>query len=571
MSKDKIKDVARMYALQNAVSFNGKANSKAVIGKVIAVLQKNGYSPKDIIPVVNLVIEEVNKIPLDKQVSELEKLAPELLKKEKKERDFSLPDLIDATKGKVVTRFPPEPNGYLHIGHAKAAIVDYEYAKMYDGKFILRFDDTNPENARLEFYDAQKEDLKWLGLEWDEEYNTSDNIKKHYDLAQQLIKQGDAYVCRCEADSIKKKRFHGEECACRGCSCDDSLDLWKQMISSSLEGTVLRLKGEMTCPNTAMRDPTLFRIIETTHPLQKNKYRVWPTYDFAGPVEDSLSGVTHPFRTKEYELRDECYFKILDLLKLRKPHLMEFARLSIEGMPVSKRKIKPLIDFGLVSGYDDIRLPTLKGLKKRGILPSAIKQFVISQGISKVESSVTFSLVESFNRKVIDSIAKRYFFVGNPVKLIVDNAPIKTKKINLHPKNENLGSRTIKTDKIFYITRSDFDELKIGEVFRLKDLFNVKVIQKNNEIFGEYVGDDLIPESAKIQWTTDKFIKISVLVPHLLFINEDFNENSLEKVDGYAEEAVLQLKTDEIVQFERFGFVRIENTDNKITGFFAHK
>jgi glutamyl-tRNA synthetase len=343
------------------------------------------------------------------------------------------------------------------------------------------------------------------------------------------------------------------------------------MISSSLDGAVLRLKGDMTCSNTAMRDPTLFRIIETTHPLQGDKYRVWPTYDFAGPIEDSISGVTHPFRTKEYELRDECYFKILDLLKLRKPHLMEFARLSIEGMPVSKRKIKPLIESKVVSGFDDIRLPTLKGLKKRGILPSAIKQFVISQGISKVESSVTFSVVEAFNRKEIDSIAKRYFFVRNPVKLVVGNAPIKSKKINLHPTNQDLGFRTINTNNVFYIQKSDADELKINEIFRLKDLFNVKVTQKNNEIFGEYVGDDLIPDSAKIQWTTDKFIKMNVFVPHILFLNEEFNNDSLEKAEGFAEEAVSHLKTGDIIQFERFGFVRIENINNEITGFFAHK
>jgi len=571
MSNDKIQKTAKIYALQNAVQFNGKANSKAVIGKVIAVLQKDGFSPKDIIPIVNSVIEEVNKIPFSKQVSELEILAPELLKKEKKERDFSLPSLPDAEKTKIVTRFPPEPNGYLHIGHAKAAIVDYEYAKMYDGKFILRFDDTNPENAQIEFYEAQKEDLRWLGLDWNEEYNTSDNIQKHYKLAEQLINQGEAYVCKCEPDSVKKRRFHGEECGCRTCSCDNNLDLWKDMISSSLDGIVLRLKGDMTCSNTAMRDPTLFRIIEKTHPLQGDKYRVWPTYDFAGPVEDSTSGVTHPFRTKEYELRDECYFKILDLLKLRKPHLMEFARLSIEGMPVSKRKIKPLIESKVVSGFDDIRLPTLKGLKKRGILPSSIKQFVISQGISKVESSVTFSVVEAFNRKEIDPIAKRYFFVKNPVKLVVDNAPVKTKKINLHPTNQDLGYRTINTNNVFYIQKSDADELKINEIFRLKDLYNVKVTQKNNEIFGEYVGDDLISDSAKIQWTTDKFIKMNVFVPHILFINEEFNKDSLEKVEGFAEEAVLHLKTGDIVQFERFGFVRIENINNKITGFFAHK
>jgi len=324
------------------------------------------------------VISDVNKISINKQKAELEKTAPELLVKEKKERDFSLPALPNAIKGKVVTRFPPEPNGYLHIGHAKASIVDYEYAKMYDGKFILRFDDTNPENVQPEFYDVQKEDLKWLGIEWDEEYNTSDNLQKHYKLAEQLIEQGDAYVCLCESSFIKECRFEGNECDHRDCECGEGIDLWKQMIEGGLDDAILRLKGDMSCNNTAMRDPTLFRIIEKEHPLQGSKYRVWPTYDFAGAVEDSISGVTHPFRTKEYELRDECYYQILDFLKLRKPYLMEFARLSIEGMPVSKRKIKPLIDKGQVTGFDDIRLPTLRGLKKRGILPEAIKQFVFS-------------------------------------------------------------------------------------------------------------------------------------------------------------------------------------------------
>jgi glutamyl-tRNA synthetase len=281
--------------------------------------------------------------------------------------------------------------------------------------------------------------------------------------------------------------------------------------------------------------------------------------------------VTHPFRTKEYELRDECYFRLLELLKLRKPHLMEFSRLSIEGMPVSKRKIKPLVDKGLVSGYDDIRLSTLRGLKKRGILPEAIKQFVISQGISKVESTVTFSLVESVNRKILDPVSKRYFFVQNPVKLVVLDAPSREKSISLHPTDRKLGSRIIKTGDTFFVPKSDMEKTEIGDIFRLKDLFNVKIKEKNNIIFAEYVGEKLIPDSAKIQWTTDNFVKINVFIPHLLYENENYNPDSLEMVEGFAEEAVLQLETEEIVQFERFGFVRIENKDNKVTGFFAHK
>lgn len=571
MSSEKIQKTARKFALQNAIQFNGKANEKSVVGKVIAAFKKEDLSPKDIIPVVSSAVEQVNRIPLSEQISELKKTAPELLQKEKKERDFSLPELPDAEKGKVVTRFPPEPNGYLHIGHAKASVVDYEYAKMYDGKFILRFDDTNPENAQLEFYDVQKEDLRWLGIEWDEEYHTSDHLEKHYKLAEKLIKQKDVYVCVCPPDAIKDGRFQGSECDCRDVSTEKNLYLWNDMISSSVEGAVLRLKGDMKSVNTAMRDPTLFRIIDKPHPLHGDKYRVWPTYDFAGAVEDSLSGVTHPFRTKEYELRDECYFRLLELLKLRKPHLMEFARLSIEGMPVSKRKIKPLIDKGIVSGYDDIRLPTLRGLKKRGILPETIKQFVFSQGISKAESSAAFSLVEAINRKLLDSAAKRYFFVQDPIKIVVENAPAMKKTISLHPTDEKLGSRVIKTGNIFFVPKTDMKNLNIGDIFRLKDLYNIMITKKNKEINAEYAGEKLIPDSAKIQWTAENFIKMIVFIPGILYQNDKYNPNSLEKVEGFAEDAVSQLETGEIVQFERFGFVRIERQNNNIIGYFAHK
>jgi glutamyl-tRNA synthetase len=195
----------------------------------------------------------------------------------------------------------------------------------------------------------------------------------------------------------------------------------------------------------------------------------------------------------------------------------------------------------------------------------------LEQGISKVESSVTFSLVESANRKIIDPDAKRYFFVQNPIKLTVENAPEKTKEINFHPDNKKLGSRTIKTIKSFFVQNSDLKKLKVGDIFRLKGLYNVKIIEKNKEVIAEYSGEKLIQESLKIQWTTDKFLRIKVLVPHALFVNDTYNKDSLEKVDGFAEEAVSGLKTDEIIQFERFGFVRIENIDNKITGFFTHK
>jgi glutamyl-tRNA synthetase len=554
------------------VFFNGKANEKAVVGKVIAALKKDGVTPAEIIPVVSEIVAVVNAMSANDQLAELTMLAPELLQKEKKEKDFSLPPLPFAEKGKVVTRFPPEPNGYLHIGHAKAAIIDSEYARLYDGKFILRFDDTNPENALLEFYDAQKEDLRWLGIEWDVEYHTSDNLKAHYKLAEQLISQKDAYICKCPPEVIREGRFHAKPCTCREeLTGPVGLDLWKEMLASSREvNRILRLRGEMNSENTAMRDPTLFRVIDTKHPLTGDTYHVWPTYDFAGAVEDSISGVTHPFRTKEYELRDQVYFRILSLLNLRAPHLMEFSRLSIDGMPVSKRKIKPLIEQGLVSGFDDVRLPTLRGLKRRGIVPEAIKQFVLQQGFSKVESIVDFSLVESVNRKYLDPRVKRYYFVPDPVQLVVKDAPKKKIKLSLHP-DATMGDRTIHTGSTFFIPRQDVQMMKADDVFRLKGLYNVTITKISDTLHGSYSGEELIPDTAKIQWTTDDCIALTIFVPALLFKGETFNPDSLHEISGCAEKAVADVPDGEIVQFERVGFVRLEKQKTGLVGFFTHK
>ncbi len=571
MSTEKIQKIARKYALQNAVQFNGPANPKAVAGKVNAAFKNEDVSPKEIYQISGAACSEVNSIPLEKQILELQQIAPELLHKEKKERDFSLPKLPHAEKGKVVTRFPPEPNGYLHIGHAKAAIVDYEYAQIYDGKFILRFDDTNPEHAELEFYEVQKEDLRWLGIKWDREYHTSDNLKTHYKLAEQLINQGGAYICKCTPEVIKDGRFHSKACNCIKRGSDESLDIWKELLSSDgPKGAILRLKVDMKSANTAMRDPTLFRVIDKTHPLQGDKYRVWPTYDFAGAIEDSISGVTHPFRTKEYELRDPVYFHILSLLNLRKPHLMEFSRLSIEGMPVSKRKIKPLIEKGLVSGYDDIRLPTLRGLKRRGIVPEAIRQFVFSQGISKVESTVDFSVVEAFNRKILDPKVKRYFFVSDPVKLTVEDAPKRNITIKLHPTND-LGARRVETDSVFFVQKEDIQNMKTGDIFRLKSLYNVKIEDTGDEKSGRFAGEELISDTAKIQWTTKDYIEMKIYVPRPLFNKDSYNQKSLAELHGYAEKAVSDISDGEIIQFERVGFVRIEKQQEKIVGYFTHK
>ena len=556
-----IEEIARKHALLNAVRYNGKANLKAVIGKVMAEVKKEA---KEVISIVERVVEEVNSLSLEEQEKEIEKLGIKVEEKEKEKK--KLPPLPHAKKGEVVTRFPPEPNGYLHIGHAKAAFIDYEYARMYDGIFILRFDDTNPINERKEFYEVQKEDLKWLGIEWDKEYRTSDNLPKHYELAKQLIEEGNAYICTCSEEEIRKNRREMRECKCR----KESEIEWNDFIKMKEGEAVLRLKGNMKSQNTAMRDPVLFRIIEHPHPIHGTRFRVWPTYDFYGAVEDSISGVTHPFRSKEYELRDEVYFYLLDLLGLRKPHLMEFSRLEIKGMPVSKRKIKPLIEKKLVMGWDDPRLPTLRGLRRRGIVPEAIKEFVLAQGISKSEAIVAFENLEAVNRKILDGKARRYFFVAEPIKLIVENAIEKEIELKYHP-SVDMGKRRIKVGNNFYIPKEDALKLKEGEIFRLKDLYNVRILKKSKEeIYGEFAGEKLIEGVNKIQWVSHENIKIKVMIPSLPFKNGDFDENSLEIIEGLVEKNAEEIKHGEIVQFERFGFVRIERNGD-ITGILAHR
>ena len=441
----------------------------------------------------------------------------------------------------------------MHIGHAKAAFIDYATAKKYNGKFLLRFDDTNPLKEEKKYYDVQKEDLRWLGIEWDEELYTSDDMELLYEYAAQLIQQGDAYVCTCTPEEMKKGRGSGTACSCRIRNRADNETMWKDLLAGKLKA-ILRLKGDMASQNTAFRDPTLFRIIEKEHPRQGKKYRIWPTYDFCGSIEDSIHGVTHAFRTKEYELRDRVYFEVLDCLGLRRPILMEFSRLEIEHMPISKRVLKPLIDKDLVEGWSDIRLPTLRALRRKGIKPQAIKEFVLKQGFSKAEAKPSMGILEAINRKLVDSNAKRYFFIPDPIKLIVKNAPEVTAKIKAHPTHD-LGMREVETRGTFYVDKKDIKDLKENEEIRLKDLYNVFIDKiEEDSAYATFSSTEMKIKGKKIQWVTDDHLKMRVIRSHGLLKDDELIP--LEVIDGLLEREGEKIKEGEIVQFERFGFCR---------------
>ncbi|MBI2128349.1 MAG: glutamate--tRNA ligase [Nitrosarchaeum sp.] len=567
---DEIRKEIRKIALQNAFEHEGKTQDKIVLAKILGTKPEFRSNVKEIVEKITEIVSAVNQISFEEQRKEIEKNFPEILiPKEKIEEREGLPPLKGAEQGKVITRFPPEPNGYPHIGHAKAAIINAEYAKMYGGKFILRMDDTNPEAERMEYHAAIKVGLDWLGIKFDVIKNTSDDMELFYKKGIELINSGKAYVCTCKRDDISNNRKERKACKCSRGDIKQNIQGWRKMFDKFKPGdAIVRFRGDMKADNAVMRDPVLFRIIDEKHYTLGNKYRVWPSYDFAVAIEDSNDGVTHAFRSKEFELRKELIDAILDALNMRKPYQDFFSRLEFKGMPISKRILKPLIEEGKVSWYDDPRLPTLESLKRRGIKPEAIKKFILSLGLTKANTLAPFDALESFNRKFVDADSIRLFMVNKPKKLTVKKLPFSLVEIPNHP-IKDMGKRKINIDENFYISGEDTENIKEGTQIRLLGLGNVAISKINGEIEGEFIKDGNITDIQKIQWVSQKNAHIiKILIPKQLFIDDEFNENSLEELEVYTEPHYLQLKDGEEIQFVRFGYCRKDSQNQAI---FTHK
>ena len=567
---EEIKKEIRKLTLQNAFEHGGETRDKIILGKILGTKPEFRTKVKEISIEISEIVSNVNQLSIEEQKKEIEEKFPEILapKEKIKERE-GLPELKNAEQGNVVTRFPPEPNGYPHIGHAKAAIINSEYAKMYGGKFILRMDDTNPEAERMEYHAAIKVGLEWLGIEFDIVKSTSDDMEVFYEKGMELINSGKAYVCKCKRDDISKNRRERKACKCSREDVDKNISNWEKMETKFNPGeAIVRFRGDMQADNAVMRDPVLFRIIEGKHYTVGEKYRIWPSYDFAVAIEDSIDGITHAFRSKEFELREELTEAILDSLNMRKPQQGFFSRLEFKGMPISKRIIKPLIEERKVSWYDDPRLPTLEALKKRGIKPEAIRKFIMSLGLTKANTLAPFDSLEAFNRKFVDESSIRLYMVTNPKKLSVKNLTITSVEVSNHPVND-LGKRNIEVNGDFYISGEDAENLKEGEQVRLLGLGNILITKYGEELEGEYVKDGDITNIPKIQWVSQKTgHKIKMIIPKILFVDEKFNEDSIEELDAYCEPHYLQLKEGEEIQFIRFGYCRKDSQNQAI---FTHK
>ena len=559
--------VIRKHCLANAVKYGGKANAKAVIGKLLAERPDLRAQARELSELVRQIVEQVNALSLDEQRSHLREMAPELLEQRRERKEKELPPLEGAEMGRVVTRLPPEPSGYPHIGHAYAGYINWYYARKYKGRIVLRFEDTNPRNVRREYYDAFREGYRWMGIDWDKELKVSDDIPYFYDRGRDLLERGQAYMCNCPADLIKRRRRTGEPCPHRDTPPEDNLAIWDAIFDGQYgEGEVVcRLKIDLNHPNAVMRDPNIFRIIEHPHPFQGDKYRLWPTYDFAVALEDHLNGVTHILRSNEFASRGELQAYIRSLFGMPQPCIQEFSRFTIEGTPVAKRLIRPLIKEGIITGWDDIRLATLTALRRRGIVPQTIKELTLEVGMSVAQPVIDWSLILGINRRIIDPIANRYYCVTNPILLTIDDAPPRQATIPLHPDFPERGSRAIPVEHHVYIDGEDAARLQPGQTFRLKHLYNVRLTQKNTEqLRGIYAGDQITPSASKIQWVTDDAVPVQMIIPSPLFIGDKLNPNSLHVKEGMGETALRHLTPGTIIQFERIGFGCIESVQDRI-------
>jgi len=517
---------------------------------------------------------------LAEQKAIVEKNWPETQKKHETE-EKKLPPLPNADKYKLITtRFSPNPDCVLHLGSARAIVLSYEYARIYNGKFIMRFEDTDPKTKKpaIEYYESIRRDLKWLGCKVDEEYIQSDRLPIYYEIVGKLIGDGNAYICECAPEEFRKKTLAKEPCPCRSMTPKDQLDSWHKMLEGGYqEGqAVVRIKTELDHPNPAIRDWPALRIIDTKkypHPRVGSKYFLWPLYNLAAGIDDHLMGMTHIIRGKEHYtnmVRQKYMYKHLGW---EYPEAIHYGRLKITGAALSKSKIVAGIKEGDYADFDDPRLGTFLALRKRGITPEAIKKMIIEVGIKPNDVTLSWENLYSHNRKILDASSNRYFFVAQPVELKVSGLP-KTfqAKLPLHPEHPERGFRgyTVKPEGAdpvasFWISQKDAQAMQPQQTMRLMELFNIEIqAVTSNAVTAAYISEsyeDVRKGKVQlIQW-----------IPQGAEYPTQVVQQDATIVEGLAESDCKKLKPDAIIQFERFGFVRVEEVGEKLVVYYAQK
>ncbi|MCF7908622.1 MAG: glutamine--tRNA ligase/YqeY domain fusion protein [Candidatus Omnitrophica bacterium] len=523
-------------------------------------------------------------------------------------RDIIDQDLKDNNRAKVHTRFPPEPNGYLHIGHAKSICLNFGIARDYRGKCNLRFDDTNPAKEDIEYVESIKRDVRWLGFSWGwHKFYASDYFTKLYKYAEKLIKKGKAYVCDLTSDQIREYRGTlikpGKDSPYRDRSIAENLNLFKRMKAGEFEdgARVLRAKIDMSSPNLNMRDPALYRIRRVRHHRTRDKWCIYPMYDFAHCLSDSIERITHSICTLEFENNRPLYDWILDQLEVHHPRQIEFARLNLSHTVLSKRKLLELVEGRYVSGWDDPRMPTLSGLRRRGYTASSIRSFCQTIGVAKFNSIIDMVVLENTIRQELNKTAPRVMAVLRPLKVVITNYPegkIEQLEAINNPEDPAMGKRKVPFSKVLYIEQGDFQEdppkkffrLSPGKEVRLRYAYFIKCLEVIKDKAGRIIelhcsydpatrgGDS--PDGRKVKATlhwvaAEKSLKAKIRLYDYLFTERDpnkasagqdwktgLNPKSLEVIDEcYLEPSLKNAQPGQRYQFERKGYFCVDSAD----------
>ncbi len=577
-----MREIIYQLAVRNAVKHNGKASKKSVLGMFLSENIEYRSRIEEVKGIIDEVIQEIDKIPY----TELKSRFSDFNSKNEKTRPLAesqIPPLPDIDKyNKVIMRLAPYPSGPLHIGNARMVILNDYYTKKYKGKLILVFDDTIgsiEKNVIPEAYDLIPEDLRYLGVKWHETIYKSDRIPITYKYCKKLIEMNNAYVCTCDAKKWSlEHRKKGIACEHRNKSVEHNLDEWEKMLKGVYsEGeAVVRMKTGMDLPNPALRDNVIMRISNKVHPRVGDKYKVWPLLEFSWGIDDHLLGITHILRGKDLMHEDRLESIIWDFFKWPKVKFIHYGLISFRNIKLSKTDARIKIEKGIYDGWSDPRVWSIQSLKKRGILPESIRSLILQLGLSLADIKLSPKKLYSINRSKIDPIANRYFFVSEPKILEIQNVTDVqySAKLLIHPDYPERGVRTINlkvesgTLKV-YIDGNDANKLENGEIIRLKDLLNIKIIDKK-DLKAEIIPGG-INEFRDYQQKLDKKLKIIQWLPLKNNISLEIVKDDGKIISGLGEESCKDLEVDQLIQFERFGFCRVDQISPKIKLYFAHK
>ena len=550
-----VEKIVFKHALLNAVKHNGCANSGAVMGSVMSQEADLRTKAKEIQEILNDVVKRVNDMGIQEQEEEINALGL-VISEKKTVKQTGLGDL-PGNHDKVVMRFAPNPSGPLHIGHARAAIPNNEFVKKYNGKLVLRIEDTDPKRVYESAYEMILEDLKWLGISWAELYYQSDRFEIYYEYAQKLIEKNGAYMCTCSGENFKKLKDESIPCPCRDNSINENLDLWNEFESMDEGQAVLRVKTDINHKNPAIRDWVAMRIVKDFHPRVGDKYKIYPMMNFSVAIDDYLMEMTHVLRGKDHLANSEKQKYLYDHFEWKVPEFIHYGRLKMEDIPLSTSNALEKIENGTYTGWDDPRLGTLRAIAKRGIQRKTITELIKEIGIKMSDSAISWKKIYGLNRNILEEKANRYFFVLDPVEIEISGCDEEIIERPLHSDYLDRGNRHLSFNGKVCISKDDFSD----GIIRLMDAVNIEIDGENVK-FNSKSFDKARKLKAKIiQWvSSENNLKADIVMDDASIIS------------GLCEADCKNLKTGDIVQFERFGFARLDEIrDDKLIFYYSHK